>query len=187
MHLIKSEWEVRPVTLQTGLRLVRDYHYSGSGSNTFTYLHGLFQKGELFEAYCWGVAWWIPPTEGAAIATYPDNPKGVLNLSRLVIIPGAPTNSCSFFLGSSRRLIDPDRWPCLVTYADGWKGHEGKIYRADNWQYLGLTDPERVYTLEGRLFPRKHGQKTYLHQEMLDMGCQFLGRFPKHKFIKVRV
>jgi hypothetical protein len=68
----------------------------------------------------------------------------VLCLSRLAILPDVPANACSFLLARSRRLIDDKAWPCLVTYADEWRGHTGAIYRADNWQYEGLTRPERT-------------------------------------------
>lgn len=183
--LRKSEWEVRPVDLIIAERLVKLYHYAGGGANTATYLHGVFPAGSVWQNECKGVAWWIPPTKSAALATFPPNWEGVLCLSRLVIAPDMPKNACTFLLARSRRLIDARRWPCLVTYADQWQGHSGGIYRADNWNYIGLTKPERTYTINGRMVARKAGPKTRTHAEMLALGAQCLGSFAKHKFVRV--
>lgn len=186
-RLRKAEWEIRPVSLDSARRVVSKEHYAGGASNTATYLHGLFRRGELFDEQCEGVAWWIPPTRSAAEATYPKNWRGVLCLSRLVIRPGVPKNACSFLLGGSRRLISRDRWPCLVTYADDWRGHTGGIYRADNWHYVGKTKPERTYVLNGKMTARKAGPKTRTHSEMLALGAECVGSFAKHKFTRTAV
>lgn len=185
MKLIKSEWEVRPVEMDIARRMVVRHHYAAGASNTFVYLHGLFRKGDLFQEQCQGVAWWLPPTRAAAEATYPTNWQGVLSLSRLVILPETPSNACSFLLAGSRKLINSKLWPCLVTYADEWRGHSGAIYKADNWTYLGLTKPQKVYRIAGRMVARKAGPKTRTHAEMLALGAECLGSFAKHKFIKV--
>lgn len=184
-HLNAKDWEVRAVDLTIARRLVEEYHYSGHASNTAVYLHGLFPRGAFWAYDCCGIAWWIPPTRSAAEATYPENWQGVLALSRLIVVPSVPTNGASFLLGRSMRLIDRKRWPCLVTYADTWRGHTGKIYRATNWQYAGLTPAYDVWTLDGKVIARKAGPKTRTKAEMLALGARFEGRFPKHKFIHV--
>lgn len=175
-----------PVDIDIARRIVGDYHYAGGAANTATYLHGLFMKGQFMHEQCQGVAWWIPPTRTAAEATYPQDWMGVLSLSRLVICPGVPKNACSFLLARSRRLIDPERFPCLVTYADEWQNHSGAIYSADNWQYCGKTKPERTYMLNGKMISRKAGGRTRTHQEMLDMGARCVGKYSRHKYIFVR-
>ncbi len=184
-RLVKSEWEVRNVGIKTARRIVEENHYAKGASNTATYLHGLFRKGDIFDEQCYGLTWWIPPTRSAAEATYPENWKGVLALSRLVILPDVPKNACTFLLSKSRKMIDPQKWPCLVTYADDWRGHTGAIYRADNWNYCGKTKPERTYVLNGRMVARKAGPKTRTHKEMLDLGAELVGSFSKHKYIKI--
>ena len=177
--LHREEWEVRTVELTVAQALVRQYHYSGGGANTATYRHGLFKKGE---AECLGVAWWIPPTKTAALATYPDNWQGVLNLSRLALSPKVPKNGASFLLSKSMKLIDRVRWPCLVTYADEMQGHTGAIYKATNWEYCGMTAKEATWFNGDRMVARKAGPKTRTKAEMLELGCRMVGRFAKHKF-----
>jgi hypothetical protein len=183
-RLRKADWTVRAVSLAEASALVAEYHYAHGGANTATYLHGLFRNGGDRPL---GVAWWIPPTKSAAVATHPENWTGVLALSRMAIVPDVPKNAATFLLARSVRLIDRSRWPCLVTYADEWQGHSGGIYRAAGWQYVGLTKPERTYVKDGRMVARKAGPRTRTHTEMLALGASCIGSFRKHKFINVSV
>ena len=177
---------MRPVSLEIARALVRKYHYAKGASNTRTYLHGLFRKGSFWDNECQGVAWWIPPTRDAAEATYPDRWQGVLALSRLVIVPGAPKNACTFLLSRSAKMIPVSDWPCLVTYADEWRGHTGGIYRACNWTYIGLTKPEEVFTIDGVMRSRKSANHTKTRPEMAALGAVSQGRHAKHKFVLIR-
>lgn len=164
--------------------LVARLHYAGGGANTATFRHGLYRKTE-WPLYPVGAAWWIPPTRSAAEATWSDWTR-VLALSRLVLDPDVPKNGASFLLARSVRLIERSgEWDCLVTYADEWQGHTGAIYRAAGWEYVGLTKPERVYVIGGRMVARKAGPVTRTHAEMLALGAECVGAFSKHKFRKV--
>ena len=180
MKFRKADWIVKTVPLATCQVLVAEHHYARGGSNTATYRHGLFRADE--PETCLGVAWWIPPTKSAALATYPNDWRKVLALSRLVIVPGVPTNGASFLLSRSRKMIDRRKWPCLVTYADEWRGHTGAIYLADNWKPQGKTTPEAVFVLDGRMVARKAGPVTRTRAEMEALGAVLVGRFAKNKF-----
>lgn len=182
--LSRRDFECRPLDIAVARRMVEAHHYAAGASNTATYLHGLFRVGDIFDEQAVGLAWWIPPTRTAAEATFPKRWQGVLCLSRLVVLPGVPANACSFLLARSRRAIDRVVWPCLVTYADEWRGHTGAIYRADNWYYQGRTKPERTYQINGRMIARKAGGHTRTHAEMLALGAEMVGSFAKHKFVR---
>jgi hypothetical protein len=178
----KRDWIVDSISLTTARRFIQAWHYAGGASNTATYLHGLYPSGELWEAAAVGCAWWIPPTKSAGMHMT-ENWQGVLSLSRLVIAPGMPTNAASFLIRRSMRLIDRSRWPVLVTYADGWRGHVGTIYRAAGWQEDGQTKPERTYVRNGRMISRKAGGHTRTHAEMLALGAECVGSFSRIRFI----
>jgi len=184
-RLRKEDYEVRSISLSAAQELVAQLHYARGGANTATYRHGLFRRGEIFDSQCVGVAWWIPPTKAAALATYPGNWRGVLALSRFVITPGVPKNAASFLLSQSRKLIDRQKWPCLVTYADEWQGHKGTIYKADNWREVGRTTPEATFVLNGRMIARKAGPRTRTRAEMTALGAVMVGRFSRIKFVHV--
>lgn len=182
--LRRQDWMVDTISLDQAVGLVRDLHYAKGAANTATFRHGLFRKPE-WPMTPVGAALWMPPTRTAAEATW-SNWRAVLALSRLVIDPEVPTNGASFFLARSVALVRRDpRWECLVTYADGWQGHTGAIYRAAGWEFVGITKPERIYVRDGVMVARKAGPKTRTHAEMLALGAECIGAFPKHKFIKV--
>lgn len=176
-RLRKQDWLVLNADIDKARRLVVHYHYAQGASNTAAHLHGLYRKSDL---KLMGVAWWIPPTRDAA-ARWWSNPEEVLTLSRLVLHPDVPKNGATFLLMASVKLLDP-RWRCLLTYADTWRGHTGRIYKAAGWEYLGLTDPEQTYTVSDRMVSRKCGPKTRTHNQMIALGATMIGAFPKHRF-----
>lgn len=183
LQLRKRDWIVAGCDFDVAYRLVADEHYARGGSNTYTYLHGLYPRHWSWYAECVGVAWWIPPTKSAGQAWAGEAWEGVLALSRLAIQPDVPANAASFLLRHSVRLIDRKRWHTLVTYADEWRGHTGAIYRAAGFEYAGKTKPEAVYTINGRMTARKAGGKTRTHAEMLALGARLEGRSAKHRFV----
>ena len=181
-RLRKSDWLVGDCDLSRARRMVTEHHYARGASNTRVACHGLYRASDYSLA---GVAWWLPPTLTSAAKTWPDAPKQVLSLSRLVLTPGTPKNAATFLLSRSVRQISA-HWVCLVTYADTWQGHTGHIYKAAGWEELGLTKPQPIYTIEGRQVATKCGPRTRTHAEMLAIGAVFVGRFPRWKFRLVR-
>lgn len=182
--LHRNEWTVRPVDISLARSLIARLHYARGASNSATAVHGLFKADEPILGQCYGVAWWIPPTRDAAAAWWPE-PTEVLALSRLVLEDDVPKNGASFLISQSIRLLHP-RWKCLITYADSWQGHDGGIYKATNWEYLGLTNAERTYVINGVMKSRKAGPRTYTHDEMLARGAELVGSYAKHRFRYIR-
>jgi len=180
-RLRKGDYAVVPVSITAAERLVVAEHYARGASNTATYLDGLVTRSAPTRLL--GVAWWLPPTRGAAEATYDGDFRLVLALSRFVIVEGVPKNAASFLLARSARGIRADgRFRCLVTYADEAVGHVGTIYRAAGWEYLGLTAAERRYLdADGRQVARQ-ATKTRTRAEMEALGYRYVGSFRKHKY-----
>jgi hypothetical protein len=183
-HLLADEWSV--VTLDAdrhaeAAALVRQWHYSGSTANTSTVRHGLLDA----EGTLQGAALWMPPTRDAARTISPDHWRHVLSLSRLVVAPDVPTNGASFLLGRAMRLLDRDRWPWLVTYADTRHGHSGAIYKATNWECWGPTRGagDAWVGPDGEQRGRKRGGRTLRVAEMKALGFTQLPRCPKIKYV----
>lgn len=168
-HLDKSEYTVADLTQSQARNLVERYHYARGMSNTAVFRHGLFRVGEGEPLGC---AVWLPPTKQAALSVAGDDWRAVLSLSRLVVVPGMPTNAASFLMGRSMRIVRRDqRWRHVVTYADEGEGHTGAIYLATNWESQGVTsktprwrDPET-----GKLVATL-ATKTRTAAEMRDLG-----------------
>lgn len=162
--------------------LVADHHYARGAANTSVHSHGLFRRddGQLV-----GAALWMPPTVKAARAVAGERWRGVLALSRLVVIEGEPANAASLLLGRSMRAVSrDDRWHLLVTWADTGRGHAGTIYRATGWAHDGLhrggiawIDPST-----GRQVSLK-AKRSRTVAEMLALGYQRARPSPKHRFI----
>jgi hypothetical protein len=180
-RLRRKEWEVRAVELREVRELVMENHYSRSASNTAVYSFGLFRRGG---SACLGACLWLPPLPAAARAAWPARPGGVLCLSRLVVLPGVPKNAVSFLVGRAVRRIDRGRWPVLVSYADEWQGHEGRVYLAAGWEYVRKTRPMPVFVKDGRVISPKAGSKkpTRSTAEMLAQGCELVGYFRKNVY-----
>ena len=177
-----SDYEVRTVPLSQGRAFIIAHHYSKGCSNTAVYVHGLFKKGyeELL-----GVAQWLPPTRVAAESVNRENWQRVLSLTRLAVHPDVPKNGATFLMARSMRLIEQDqKWVSLVTYADEFMGHTGAIYRAANWEYIGLMKPNpRWEDAQGRQVARK-ATKSRTNAEMEALGYRLVGSYRKHKFVR---
>lgn len=65
-------------------------------------------------------------------------------LARLWVEDSMPRNTESWFLGQIISVLRKANRPAmLVSYADPSQNHLGRIYRATNWTYDGMTDSER--------------------------------------------
>lgn len=182
MHLQASEWEVRPISVADGRRFLIEHHYSKGCSNTAVYMHGLFRKGE---AVLMGVAQWLPPTRVAAESVNKEKWQQVLSLTRLAVHPDVPTNGASFLMGRAIRLIQKDgRFVSLVTYADLFKGHTGAIYKATNWEYVGLTAPKQRWENSSGAQVAVKATKSRTVAQMRELGHTMVGSFRKHKFVR---
>lgn len=181
-RLRKSAWEVRDADFGEAKRLIEMHHYAKGGSNTYVYCHGLFRIGE---PELRGVAWWLPPTRVAAESVNRENWTKVLSLTRMAILPECPKNAASFLLARSIKLIRQDgRFCSLVTYADEAQGHDGGVYRAANWDYVGRTGPypRWIDPVSGRqVSPKATVNRTKAKME--ELGYEKRGAFHKHKFV----
>lgn len=180
-RLRKEDWFVDQCDFATAKQLIVQHHYARGGSNTFVYLHGLFYK---HDHECYGVAWWLPPTRVACESVNKEQWQKVLSLTRMVVAPGVPKNAASFLLARSLRLIEKEgRFVSLVTYADESQGHEGRVYRAANWEYVGRTGPyPRWLDRDGKQVARK-ATKNRNDATMKSLGHQQVGSFYKHKYV----
>lgn len=185
-HLKKRDWEVHSVPLWIARPIIKKYHYSHGVSKTAVSVHGLCKRGDWFGFTPYhGITWWLPPVSAAAAKAWWSVPEETLTLSRLVIIPGAPKNAATFLLMQSVKQLDP-KWKCLLTYADTWQGHTGGIYKAAGWEYLGMTIPTPVYILKNRMISQRVGARTRTHKEMIQLGAELIGKFPKHRYRFIR-
>jgi hypothetical protein len=120
---------------------IETWHYSKSINGVkSTYCFGLFYNQQLIGAIIYG-------TLGMANAwkKYSDNEKDVLELRRLCCIDDTPKNTESFFIGKTLKWLKKNTSiKHVVSYADCNQGHEGTIYKATNFKFLGKTSEGKV-------------------------------------------
>ena len=182
-RLHKADYVVEGMPFKMAVALVRNYHYAQGAANTAIYRHGLFHRDNAMEPL--GCALWMPPAIGTRDSLSEDGTKQVLTLSRLVIVPDMPTNAASFLLASSINLIRKDRrFDILVTYADEGQGHTGAIYRATNWEYVGVNTGGPIWLdSEGRMVANKTTGNGRTKAQMESLGYTNTGKTRKHKFV----
>lgn len=178
-----GDWVVRQTAHSEAVSFIRKHHYSKSCPRVRVYTFGLFR--EVLLTPIKGASVWLPPLPAVGAAVFPEgDPHRVLSLSRLAVAPEVPRNAASFLIGRSIREIKRDKnWDCLVTYADTRMGHEGGIYKATNWEYMGLTPPTRCWVEPGtgrQVSLKSTHNRT--REEMKNLGYEMIGKFPKHRF-----
>lgn len=173
-----ADYDLRRITLAQAKDIILEHHYSHSAPSAATLCFGLFSKDALI-----GAAVFRPAAWGVAKNLRPESPQSVLGLSRFVLAPGTPYNTASYFLsGCVRQIKQNPAFTILVTFADTWQGHDGCIYKASNWKCEGLTPPQEVWTLNGKLIGKRKGKTSETSKMLLDAGAIFHGKFSKLKF-----
>lgn len=87
---------------------------------------------------------------------YVDKEEHLIELKRLCCIDNTPKNTESFFIGSTlrwlRKRTDIKK---VISYADKTYGHDGIVYRATNFDYLGETSSGKVIMYNGKRYHDK--------------------------------
>lgn len=173
---------------------IRDFieknHYSGSINGVMaSYCFKLEDNGKIVGAMLYG---------GLGMANawkkYAKNPEDVIELRRLCLIDNTPSNSESFFIGQTLRWLKKNtNIETVVSYADPNYGHQGTIYRATNFQHVGMTSKGKVIFYNGRKYHDKAIRTKYNGKlkpfaqrlkDALDKGeANYAVQDPKHIYV----
>ncbi len=84
---------------------------------------------------------------------YAHTEEDAIELRRLCCVDDTPKNAESFLIGYALRWLrkNTDIKVC-VSYADANQGHQGIIYQASNFKYVGMSSPGLVIELDGRTY-----------------------------------
>ena len=84
---------------------------------------------------------------------YAESEDDILELRRLACIDDTPKNTESYFIGRCLRWLKKNTdIKTIISYADEEYGHKGIIYRAANFEYVGMTQPGRVIIWNGKRY-----------------------------------
>ena len=109
------------------------------------YLHRRPPISHSFAIYVEGaprgvVTYGTPASRHLQKSACPSDPSRVIELNRLWLDDALPTNTASWFVSRTLKMLPPR---IVVSYADPLQGHFGYVYRALNFRYAGWTDMDR--------------------------------------------
>jgi hypothetical protein len=125
---------------------------------------------------------------------YADSPEKVIELRRLCLIDDTPKNSESYFIAKTISWLKQNtEIETIVSYADPNYGHQGTIYKATNFEHVGMTAKGKVIWHEGRKYHDKAIRTKYngklkpfaerLKQALDDGTAYYDTQEPKHIYV----
>ena len=173
---------------------IRKYHYSKS-------TNGIQQK-ECFGLYTEGnfglpvmigaMMYAIPSMPNTAKRYNPINPDRCVELRRLCCIDDTPKNTESYFIGKTLRWLKRNtNYEVVISFADQHYEHDGTIYKASNFEYLGETATGRVLMVDGKEYHSRslsqpvkpYSREIRRRWEDKDPNIFFKKRKPKHIYV----
>ncbi|MCP4050296.1 MAG: hypothetical protein GY730_06290 [bacterium] len=137
--------------------LICNNHYSRSTVGvTSKYCFGLYYENTLIGAAILA----NPATPG--VASKYGNSKTTIEIRRFCCIDNTPRNTESYFLSKILKwLRNNTKIKTVLSYADPYYGHNGTIYKAANFKYLGTTKKSTVYYYNGKMYHDKSLRTRY--------------------------
>lgn len=125
---------------------------------------------------------------------YSDREEHVLELRRLCCIDETPKNTESYFIAKTLKYLKKNTdVKIILSYSDLNYGHEGTIYKASNFNYLGKTQPSRVILWNNKKYHDKAIRTKYKGKlkpfaeklkQALDSGeAYYIKQLPKNIYI----
>jgi hypothetical protein len=177
---------VREVPLPVVRGLIEREHYTKSCPAAASRAYGVYLADELNGG--------VVISNGSANAyrlLSAGRPDDVVTLSRLWLSDDLPKNAESRVLGIVVRTLRREgRYKALLTFADPAAGHDGGIYRAAGFTYLGTTNPEAYVVIDGReCHPRtvasSYGSNDVEHLRRTGLDARRRWVAPKHRYVAV--
>lgn len=150
-------YEVRHVSRNEIKEFIETWHYSHSINGlSATHCFGLYYKNVLIGGMIYGrIAMkgqsvkyqdtQVRDAVKAGIITETDADMTVIELRRLACIDDTARNTESYFISRTLKWLKHHTdIRTVVSYADTYYGHQGIIYQAANFQFLGQTTVGRI-------------------------------------------
>jgi hypothetical protein len=175
---------VAEVPLGTVRTLIERNHYSRSCPAVASRAFAIFLGKQLH-----GAAVFSNGSAHAGRLVVAGVPQHVVTLSRLWLSDRLPKNAESRVLGIILRMLRREgRHKVLLTFADPAVGHDGTIYRAAGFTYLGTTAPESYILIAGKeCHPRSvasaHGSNDTGHLRRTGIDARRRWIPPKHRYV----
>jgi len=148
---VKTEYSVKHIGKTDYAPWLLKRHYAKRIPHVM-YALGLFNQNELLEGVC---TYGMPASPNLCKSVCgEDYCHYVLELNRLIVRDGHEPNLTSHFVSKTLKLIETPK--ILISYADSFHNHYGKIYQALSWYYTGLSHAEPILYVDGEEMHRKN-------------------------------
>lgn len=186
---VKS-YVVKLVSRQDVTSFIEANHYSGSINGCIAdYCFALYDGDKMI-----GAAFFGRMAMANQWRRFADAEKDVIELRRLCCVDDTPKNTESYFIGAMLRWLKKNTdIRVVVSYADKEYGHDGIIYKASNFEYLGFKKGARVIMYNGKRYHDKairtkhNGKLKPFAQRLvdaLDRGeAYYVNTLGKHSYI----
>lgn len=153
------------------------WHYLGHKGFLSTINYGIYHNEELLGAISFG----IPNAKNVKGFFDTQTQNTVFELSRLALSEKCPKNSESHVISIAMKLLKKDcpHINLIITYADISMNHSGTIYKASNFQYVGITKLKTDLYVKGK----KVGKIKGVKYSEIPNGV-WIKRSQKHLFYK---
>ena len=190
---LQGYWVQETTFNHTVRKFLKRWHYSDYVNIQAKHTFCLFREGNFGIPEMVGVCVYTRPAgPTAGQSYYPEAPDKVLELRRLCLIDETPKNAESFFVSRSIKWLKQNTdWEFILSYADMEQGHSGVIYRASNFEYLGVTGAGKTLEVDGKKFhirtlsmlDRPYGVEINRRYKEKDPNVKVLETLPKNIYI----
>ena len=187
---LQGYWVQETTFNHTVRKFLKRWHYSDYVNIQAKHTFCLFREGNFGIPEMVGVCVYTRPAgPTAGQSYYPEAPDKVLELRRLCLIDETPKNAESFFVSRSIKWLKQNTdWEFILSYADMEQGHSGVIYRASNFEYLGVTGAGKTVEVDGKKFhirtlsmlDRPYGVEINRRYKEKDPNVKVLETLPKN-------
>jgi len=190
---LQGYWVQETTFNHTVRKFLKRWHYSDYVNIQAKHTFCLFREGNFGIPEMVGVCIYTRPAgPSAGQSYYPEAPDKVLELRRLCLIDATPKNAESFFVSRTIKWLKGNTdWEFVLSYADMEQGHTGVIYRASNFEYLGVTGAGKTLEVDGKRFhirtlsmlDRPYGVEINRRYKEKDPNVKVLETLPKNIYI----
>jgi hypothetical protein len=136
--VLKGDYEIELIDRDIALAF-NNLHHRRKGLPAVVWAYGLFKGRKLL-----GSVVLSSPTSPAIAELFREEDPGdkIVQLTRLILPEGSPTNAGSFLISKSLKLFSKAHpsYTLAVTYCEA-NLYLGTVYKASNWQFHGFTTP----------------------------------------------
>jgi hypothetical protein len=187
---LQGYWVEETTFNHTVRKFLKRWHYSDYVNIQAKHTFCLFREGNFGIPEMVGVCIYTRPAgPTAGQSYYPEAPDKVLELRRLCLIDSTPKNAESYFVSRTIKWLKQNTdWEFILSYADMEQGHTGVIYRASNFEYVGITGAGKTLEVDGKRFhirtlsmlDRPYGVEINRRYKEKDPNVKILETLPKN-------